>query len=48
MGEVAVENALGHEATFDLKTNSGCVYTDPEITSVGLSEEDAREAGYNV
>lgn len=48
MGEVAVENALGHEVTLDLKTSPGCVYTDPEIASVGLSEEDARDAGYDV
>jgi len=48
MGEVAVENALGHEAIFDLKTSPGCVYTDPEIASVGLSEKGAREAGYDV
>ena len=48
MGEVAVENALGHEASYDLKTNPCCVYTDPEIASVGLSEDEAREAGYTV
>ena len=48
MGEVAVENAMGHQASYDLKTNPSCVYTDPEIASVGLSEKDAREAGYAV
>jgi dihydrolipoamide dehydrogenase len=48
MGEVAVENALGHEASFNLKTNPSCVYTDPEIASVGLSEEQARDANYAV
>ncbi len=48
MGEVAVETALGHEASYDLKTNPSCVYTDPEIASVGLSEEQARQAGYAV
>ncbi|MEN8098751.1 MAG: dihydrolipoyl dehydrogenase, partial [Chloroflexota bacterium] len=48
MGEVAVESALGHHATWDLKTNPGCVYTDPEIATVGLSENEAFEAGYDV
>lgn len=47
-GEVAVENALGHAATFDPKTIPWCVYTDPEIASVGLTEAQAREAGYEV
>ncbi len=41
-GEVAVENALGHGNTLELKTVPGCVYTDPEIASVGLTEEQAR------
>ena len=47
-GEVAVENALGHTATLDLKTVPWCVYTDPEIASVGLTEAQAREEGYDV
>jgi len=47
-GEVAVENALGHTATLDLKTVPWCVYTDPEVASVGLTEAQAREEGYDV
>jgi dihydrolipoamide dehydrogenase len=47
-GEVAVENALGHSSTLDLKTVPSCVYTDPEIASVGLTETQAREAGHDV
>ncbi len=47
-GEVAVENALGHRATLDLKTVPWCVYSDPEVASVGLTEAQAREAGYVV
>ena len=47
-GEVAVENALGHTATLDLKTVPWCVYTDPEVASVGLTEAQARERGYDV
>jgi dihydrolipoamide dehydrogenase len=47
-GEVAVENALGHPAALDLKTVPWCVYTSPEIASVGLTEAQAREQGYEV
>jgi dihydrolipoamide dehydrogenase len=47
-GEVAVENALGHTSALNLKTVPGCVYTDPEIASVGLTEVQARQAGYEV
>jgi dihydrolipoamide dehydrogenase len=47
-GEVAVENALGHTSALNLKTVPSCVYTDPEIASVGLTEEQARQAGYDV
>jgi dihydrolipoamide dehydrogenase len=47
-GEVAVENALGYAARLDLKTVPWCVYTEPEVASVGLTESQAREAGYDV
>jgi dihydrolipoamide dehydrogenase len=47
-GEVAAENALGHAATFDPKTIPSCVYTNPEVASVGLTEAQARETGYEV
>jgi len=47
-GEVAVENALGGTAKLDLKTVPWCVYTEPEVASVGLTEAQAREAGHDV
>jgi dihydrolipoamide dehydrogenase len=47
-GEVAVENALGQAATFDPKSIPWCVYTAPEVASVGLTETQAREEGYDV
>jgi dihydrolipoamide dehydrogenase len=47
-GEVAVENALGHPATLAADMVPGCVYTDPEVASVGLTEAQAREAGHDV
>ncbi len=47
-GEVAVENALGHSSTLSPKSVPSCVYTDPEVASVGLTEAQAHEAGYDV
>lgn len=44
-GEVAAENAMGHAARYDGKTNPSCVYTDPEIAAVGLTEEQAKAEG---
>jgi dihydrolipoamide dehydrogenase len=42
-GEVAAENALGHEAVVDNRGVPRPIYTDPEIASVGLTEEEASE-----
>jgi dihydrolipoamide dehydrogenase len=42
-GEVAAENALGHEAEMDYSAVPRCVYTDPEVAAVGLTEAQARE-----
>lgn len=45
-GLVAAENAAGKEAHFDGSVVPGCLFTDPEMASVGLSEEEAREKGF--
>jgi dihydrolipoamide dehydrogenase len=42
-GEIAAENALGHASEIDYRSTPRCVYTDPEVASVGLSEAQARE-----
>src|SRR6185503_14420037 len=42
-GEIAAENAAGHEATFDNRAIPRPIYTDPEIAAVGLTEAEARE-----
>jgi len=42
-GEVAAENATGHEAVVDARGVPRPIYTDPEIAGVGLTEAEARE-----
>jgi dihydrolipoamide dehydrogenase len=42
-GEVAAENATGHEAVVDARAVPRPIYTDPEIAGVGLTEAEARE-----
>jgi dihydrolipoyl dehydrogenase len=42
-GEVAAENACGHDAVVDARGVPRPIYTDPEIASVGLTEAQARE-----
>ena len=41
-GEVAATSAAGYESTMDYSSVPRCLYTSPELASVGLSEEDAR------
>jgi dihydrolipoamide dehydrogenase len=43
-GEVAAENAMGHDAVVDNRGVPRPIYTDPEIAGVGLTEREAREA----
>jgi dihydrolipoamide dehydrogenase len=42
-GEVAAENAMGHEAEIGDPAVPRPIYTDPEIAGVGLTEAKARE-----
>jgi dihydrolipoamide dehydrogenase len=42
-GEVAAENACGHEAVVNNRAVPRPIYTDPEIAGVGLTEAAARE-----
>lgn len=42
-GEVAAENAMGHDAVVDNRAVPRPIYTDPEIAGVGLTEGEARE-----
>ncbi len=47
-GVVAVENALGHPTQMDYTAVPSCIFTSPEAASVGLSEQQARDLGYDV
>lgn len=42
-GEVAAENACGHDAVVDVRAVPRPIYTDPEVAAVGLTEAEARE-----
>ncbi|MCD8349009.1 MAG: dihydrolipoyl dehydrogenase [Planctomycetaceae bacterium] len=44
-GEIAAENAMGHRAEYDGKTNPSCVYTNPEFSGVGMTEEQVKASG---
>ncbi len=44
-GIVAAENIAGKEAHFDGTAVPSCLFTDPELAYVGISEEEAKENG---
>ncbi len=45
-GLVAVENCLGGDQKRELKVVPSCIYTLPEIASIGLTEDQARDEGF--
>lgn len=47
-GIAAVEGMCGLQPSVDLNVIPSCVYTAPEVASVGLSEEEAVKEGYTV
>ena len=47
-GEVAGENATGHEAEMDYTVVPRPIFTFPEVASVGLTEKQARERSANI
>src|SRR5512138_1792301 len=46
-GEIAAEVIAGMKSTKDWVAMPGAIFTDPEIGTVGLSEEEARKAGHD-
>lgn len=47
-GEVVAEIIAGHKAAMDVRTIPAVVFTDPEIASAGLTDEEARAKGHTV
>jgi len=47
-GIVAVKNIAGKEVLMDYKVVPNCVFSMPEIASVGLTEEEARKENNNI
>lgn len=44
-GLIAAENIAGHPEVYDVRAMPGAIFTDPEVATVGLSEEQAKEKG---
>ncbi len=47
-GLVAAEVASGAKSILDVKAMPSAIFTDPEIATVGLTEEEAKDAGHDV
>jgi dihydrolipoamide dehydrogenase len=47
-GEVVAEIIAGHKAAMDVRTIPAVVFTDPEIASTGLTEDEAKAKGLTV
>jgi dihydrolipoamide dehydrogenase len=47
-GTTAAANALGGSLVFSYDAVPSCVYTRPEVASVGMKEQEAVEAGFEV
>jgi len=47
-GIVAAENASGHQTHADYSKIPNCIYTFPEVASIGLTEKQAKENGLQV
>lgn len=47
-GITAVDNILGKKKEMDYTISPDCIYTEPQIASVGLTKEQAESKGYKV
>jgi len=47
-GEIAISNMLGEKREVDYSAVPAVIYTQPEVASVGLSEEKAKEMGIDI
>ena len=46
--EVAINNLMGKPAAMDYRVVPNCIFCSPEISSVGLTEEEALASGFDV
>lgn len=44
-GEIAAENALGRTRKVDYRAVPSCVFTQPELAGVGITEKEAKNSG---
>ena len=47
-GIVAAENIMGQKSTLNYNIVPSCIYTFPELASVGMTEEEAKAKGHNI
>ncbi|NQT45976.1 MAG: dihydrolipoyl dehydrogenase [Candidatus Omnitrophica bacterium] len=47
-GLVAVDNIIGKDKRIDYKAVPNCIYTDPEIATVGIGEDEAKKSGVSI
>jgi len=47
-GIVAAENIMGQKSSLNYNIVPTCIYTFPELASVGMTEEEAREKGHDI
>lgn len=47
-GIVAVEGISGHKPSIDLEVIPSCIYTSPEVATVGMDEAEAKALGYEI
>jgi len=47
-GIIAAENAMGIDAVFDQRTTARILFTQPQVACVGLTNRDAKRAGYDI
>lgn len=47
-GSMVAELIMGKRTAMDFRTTPYCVYTKPELASVGLTEKEALEKGYDI
>jgi len=47
-GKIAAENAMGGDSKIDYRAIPQCIFTSPEVASVGLTEEEALTQGHQV